>query len=290
MKQLALASLLLTLVVFCGAQTTNPESRILSYKDYARIKHDVPYVLEFDLGKGALLMYGGRHVFDPADPQIDDIQREWERFKPDVAYNEGGNPSTDMALKSAVERSGEAGLVRHLAARDAVPVATFEPREVDEVRFLLDHYSAEQVKVFIVLRSYLTFRKSKQDETADQYIKRVLRGPTWEESGIANTVRDLVEFQAACNRLFPGLDDWRKISDDWFDPAADGQFTNDAQNLSGGFRDHHIFQVLTSRARRGDRVFAVIGASHVPVQEPALVEMLGPPARKRNGQSTTSSR
>jgi hypothetical protein len=247
-------------------------------------------VLEFDLGgRGALLMYGGRHVFDPNDPQIADIAREWDRFKPDVAYNEGGNPPTDIVLSSAVQRAGEAGLVRYLAARDQVPVATFEPKDVDEIRFLLKRYSPEQVKVFIVLRSYLTFRKSKQDETSEQYISRVLLSPMWEQAGIAEPVRKLEEFREACKRLFPDLDDWREIPIEWFDPAAEGHFTNDAANESGGVRDRHIFQVLTDRARRGDRVFAVIGASHVPVQEPALVATLGPPTRKRNGPATTTS-
>src|ERR1035438_6823284 len=95
-----------------GKQTPAPAARILTYKEYAKIKHDVPYVLEFQVGKGALLLYGGRHVFDPADPQIADIQKEWSKFKPDVAYNEGGNPPTERSLPAAVERYGDAGLVR----------------------------------------------------------------------------------------------------------------------------------------------------------------------------------
>ena len=47
--------------------------------------------------------------------------------------------------------------------------------------------------------------------------------------------------------------------------------------------DKHIFHVLTQRAKRGDRVFAVIGASHVVVQEPAFVMEFGKPEAKVNG-------
>jgi hypothetical protein len=78
------------------------------------------------------------------------------------------------------------------------------------------------------------------------------------------------------------------VPDDWFDPTKEGQFTNDVQNDSGHFRDKHIFRVLTARAGRGDRVLAVIGASHVPVLEPALIAELGNPMRKRDGQKTTT--
>jgi hypothetical protein len=264
-----------------------PESLILTYKQYAKIKHDVPYVLEFKVGKGALLLYGGRHVFDPKDSQIADIQAEWERFKPDVAYNEGGNPPTTGSVKTAVERFGEAGLVRFLAGRDEVPVATFEPKEEDEIRALRKKYSAEQVKVWYALRSFLTFRASKQEKTADEFMAEVLSNPGWKATGLADTVKNVAELQTACEKLFKGLKDWRKVSEDWFDPTQEGQFTNDLQNDSGMFRDRHIFKVLTKRAKRGDRVFAVIGVSHVPVLEAALIESLSKPAMKRDGEKKT---
>lgn len=273
----------------CVRQTDDPESRILTYKEYAKIQHDVPYVLEFKVGQGALLIYGAQHAFDPANPQIADIQTEWERFKPDVAYNEGGNPPTVGVLATAVERYAEAGLLRFLAARDSVPVATFEPKDADEIRALRQRYSADQVKVWYALRSFLTFRSSKHEQSSDEFMAGVLNGPVWKATELADSVKNVAELQAACDKVFTGLKDWREVPEDWFDPTQEGQFTNEAQNDSGVFRDKHIFRVLTKRAQRGDRVFAVIGASHVPVQEPALVAALGPPLRKRDGTRTTKN-
>ncbi len=45
------------LAALCGGdkQAHDPTSLILSYKQYARIKHDLPYVLEFKVGKGAVI-------------------------------------------------------------------------------------------------------------------------------------------------------------------------------------------------------------------------------------------
>jgi hypothetical protein len=271
------------------AQSADPaESRILTYKQYARIKHDVPYVLEFELDKGSLLIYGGRHVFDPKDAQIGDIQSAWDRFRPDVAYNEGGNPPTAGSVKAAVEHYGEVGLVRFLAARDAVPVATFEPKDEDAIRAIHKKYSAEQVKVWYALRSFLTFRASKHAQTAEEFMTDVLSRASWKDTGLAEIVKNIPELQAACAKLFTGLKDWRQVPEDWFDPTQEGQFTNEMQNDSGIFRDQHIFKVLTTRARRGERVFAVIGVSHVPALEPALVKALGFPAMKRDGDKKTT--
>jgi hypothetical protein len=271
------------------SQEPQPESRILTYKDYAKIKHDVPYILEFTVGKGALLLYGGRHVFDPADAQVADIQNEWAEFKPDVVYNEGGNPPTEASVGGAVKRYGEPGLVRFLAARDHVPIATFEPKEDEEVAALRKRFSAEQVKVFLALRSFLTFRHSHHDQTVERYMDHALT-VFGQEKGLAESPRNYQELQESCNRLLPELKDWRQVPDDWFDPTQEGHYTNEAQNVSGYCRDRHIFKVLIQSAQRGNRVLAVIGASHVLVLEPALVAALGPPCRKRNGNSLTPSK
>src|SRR5262245_19535982 len=144
----------LSIVVFASValafQPAEPEAKILTYTQYAKLRHGVPYVLEFKVGRGALLMYGSRHVFEPADPLIADIEKEWDAFKPGTAFNEGGDPPGEKDLRTAVERWGEAGLVRLLAARDKVPVATFEPKDADEFAYLRKKHSAEQVKVFFV--------------------------------------------------------------------------------------------------------------------------------------------
>jgi hypothetical protein len=41
--------------------------------------------------------------------------------------------------------------------------------------------------------------------------------------------------------------------------------------------------LLVNRVKRGDRVFAVVGSSHVVVLEPALIKELGSPLLRLNG-------
>ena len=271
-------------VAACGCVSTADHSnKILTYTEYAAIQHSTPYVLEFGVGDGALLLYGARHTFDPSDPQIEDIKGEWERFRPTVAYNEGGNPPAEGSVKAAVERYGETGLVRFLAAWNRVPVATFEPFRVAEADALLKRYTAEQVKIFLTLRAYLTFRRSKHDKTAEEFMSGLLA----DKGGVQSSPNTIKELEAAYITLFPGHTDWRNVPEEWFDPTKSIQYTNTASADSGHFRDQHIFKVLVDRAHRGDRVIAVIGASHVPTLEPALSATLGTPKRKRNGDSAS---
>jgi hypothetical protein len=259
-----------------------PAQQILSYKQYASIQHKSPYVLEFKAGAGALLLYGAEHTGDPKDPQIADIERRWAAFHPTVAYNEGGNPPTLHDPEEAVHKYAEAGFLRYLAGRDQVPVATFEPSFDDEISNLLKRYSPEQLKTFYVLRQVTEARRLQSSTPLDDRIQGWL-SDYLPAHGLKNPPNTLAELTTACKRLFPELPDWHKVSEDWFDPTQSGHYTNELANDSGMFRDQYIFRLLVARARRGDRVFAVIGASHVVVQEPALLMEFGQPATKVNG-------
>ena len=265
-----------------AAQVPVPAQQILSYKQYASIQHKNPYVLEFHVGTGALLFYGAEHTGDPKDPQIADIERRWAAFHTTVAYNEGGNPPTPRDPEDAVHKYAEAGFLRYLAGRDQVPVATFEPSFDDEISYLVKHYSPEQLKTFYVLRQVTEARRLQDSTASDDRTKNWL-ADYLPAHGLKNSPKTLAELTDTCKRLFPELADWHKVSENWFDPTESGHYTNELANDSGMFRDQYIFRLLVARARRGDRVFAVIGASHVVVQEPALLMEFGQPATKVNG-------
>jgi len=272
--------LLLAFTAVAWPQTA--EQSILTYKQYASIQHKSPYVLEFKAGAGSLLFYGAEHTGDPKDPQIADIERRWAAFHPTFAYNEGGDPPTVADADSAVKQYAEPGFLRYLAGRDHVPVATFEPSFDDEVSYALTKYSPQQVKIFYALRQVTEARVAAGSTSLDDRIKDWLSG-LLPDHGLKNPPNDLAEFTAACRKLFPDLADWHKVPEDWFDPTQSGHYTNELANDTGVFRDKHIFRVLVDRARRGDRVFAVIGSSHVVVQEPALLKEFGKPELKVNG-------
>jgi hypothetical protein len=56
------------------AAQNGAESKILSCQPYASIEHQTPYILEFKLGSGALLLFGAEHTGDPKEPQITEIE------------------------------------------------------------------------------------------------------------------------------------------------------------------------------------------------------------------------
>jgi hypothetical protein len=63
---------------------------------------------------------------------------------------------------------------------------------------------------------------------------------------------------------------WRKATTRWFSPVGSLGWTNDVAAAVSRLRDKHMVSLLTREVLAGERVFAVVGFSHVVMQEPAL--------------------
>jgi hypothetical protein len=248
---------------------------IMTYEEVAKTPHSFPYIIELRTGKGALLYFGAQHSNDPKHPQNEQIQQLWKSFRPTIAFNEGGDPPTLKAAEEAISKFGETGLVRFLAARDNVPVRSLEPSRGEEVATLLKSYTPEQLKVFYALRQILGYRRGKNNETLDERIEFTLK---WLSSvpGLERAPRTVAELGESSTRLLPKLKDWHEVPDSWFDPgyAQPLSYLNEVSRASNRFRDEYMVNLLVNEVKQGRRVFAVVGGSHVVMQERALRAML----------------
>lgn len=255
-------------------QSPPKRADIMSFEEYVKKTHPVPYLLKLSIGKGRLLYFGTRHTYDPRDPEIAEMEKAWAKLRPEIAFFEGADPeSTPPAVKTRedIASNGEPSFVLFLATRDHVPVRTLEPSRADELELLLKTYSREEVKVFYVLRQVPEFKSGQHKETIEVYTQNVL---SWlslrpELKGRPNTVAEL---QETVSRLFPKLADWREVPQSWFDPAVSTSLTflTDISRELSEFRDRHMVTVLLEQVGQGKRVFAAVGASHVVMQERAL--------------------
>ncbi len=257
------------LFAFSVVTAQEKDASIMTFDEYAKVRHGYPYIVELQIGKGALLYFGAQHTFDPKDAQIARIEKLWKEFRPTVAYNEGGNPSVSKTLDETVSKSGEPGLVRFLAARDKIPAFSLEPSRAGEAAMLLKTYTPEQIKVYYALRPVPQFRKRKTDETIEAFMTNVL-GFLSRISGLEGAPNSIVELEKSCLWLSPRLKDWRTVEQSWYDPVASHAYTNQISRLSSEFRDLHMVKLLIDEVKQGKRVFAVVGGSHVVMQERAL--------------------
>jgi hypothetical protein len=256
------------------------QTKVMSFEEYAKLSHAVPYVLTLTNG-GHLLYFGARHTYDPTDPQIEEIQALWEKFCPTVAFVEGTDtrPLREEHLlwrsksREQVMRGGEPSWVRFLAARDGVPARSLEPPRAEEAAFLLKEFPADQVKLFYILRDVPQRRARMTEEELDKYVQQALL--YWTSIPGVEPPHSLGELEKLVHQTFPELANWRDVPQEWFDPVQwnpnlPRRFTNEISAKSSEFRDQHMVALLIREVKQGERVFAVVGASHVVMQEPAL--------------------
>ena len=77
----------------------------------------------------------------------------------------GGDPPTEKIKDNAVNRWGERGFVRFLAARDRVPVHSLDPTRAAEVDDSCKKFSPEEVKLFFILRTVSEYGREYQGTT-----------------------------------------------------------------------------------------------------------------------------
>lgn len=250
-----------------------PSRHILSFAEYAAIRHATPYVVDVARGGARLLLFGGRHSSDPADPMFDQIEAAFAQLSPAFALHEGTRPHAETDREIAIRRHGEAGLVRHLAARAGIDTASMDIPLAEEARLLRREIGPGEALVFLVVRQLASFNRKTARMDFDGY------------------------FSEFFDRIAPGLElaaiDWPLIETEHVrvlgrplsaprvtaietDPMRDDLPTQRIARWSNRLRDEHMLRRLIDALAEHERVFATVGVSHAVMLEPALLAAVEP--------------
>jgi hypothetical protein len=245
-----------------------PSRHILSFAAYAAVRHPTPYIVDVSRGESRLLLFGGRHSSDPADPMFDQIEATFSNLSPALALHEGTPPPTEIERERAIRRHGEAGLVRYLAARAGIATASMDIPLAEEARLLRREIAASDALVFLVVRQLASFNRKTARMDFDGY------------------------FGEFFDRIAPALDlatiDWPQVEREHLrvlgrplsarqvtaietDPMYDTLPTQRISRLSNRLRDEHMLQRLLDALAEHARVFASVGVTHAVMLEPALL-------------------
>lgn len=290
LKRLTIA--VLTLVVICGLAAwvilswilTRPPSyhpkvdvgpvTLRSWPEHNAIytQAEFPYVLSITASEGALEYIGAKHTSDAAEPQLQEIESRWAEFNPTVALCEGRSRMYRFASRSQTGQLSESDLTRILAINSGVPLYTLEPTYEAEVAGLLQHFEPKLVATYMTLRVYSA--ESKQLGTAptkasqDSLALGLLRKRV-NADGLRESLSSIAELDAYWKTEFPSEPDWRTFKDTERTPKL-----VEVGNVSRQVRGENMVRTIVELVRRGERVLAVVGASHVIRQEPVLNRLL----------------
>src|SRR5262245_62157153 len=244
-----------------------PAGQILSFAEYARIRHPTPYLVEVARGGSRLVLFGGRHSSDPADPMFHQIEGAFHTLAPAFALHEGTPPAVESDREIAIRRHGEAGLVRHLAARAGIATASMDIPLADEARLLRRELAQGDALVFLVVRQLASFNRKTARMDFDGYF-----GDFFQRIAPALEL-DAIEWrliEAEHVRLLGRPLAVRGVTALETDPTCDDLPTQRIARRSNRLRDEHMLVRLIDALGNYRRLFATVGVSHAVMLEPAL--------------------
>ncbi len=276
-SELKVSVLLAILILVLSAATNSCLSfkflRSISREDYFSQPRNDPYVLELREGTSELLYYGAFHKVDLEHPQFMDIEERWKKFQPTVAFCEGIIWPLEKSRKEAIRKHGEQGLLRFLASRDNIPMKCLDPPLYRQAEYLRRRFIPSHIKIYFILRQAAINRMLRRDIDDLRYVGRLLRSFKG-VSGYDCPPNSLVDFEFLVSKVFPDLSDWRMISPSFFHSVEQGKFLAKIHRQLNEFRDDIMIRNIMNALKKGERVFALVGRSHVVMQEQTLRTVL----------------
>ena len=245
-----------------------PQSRhILSFAEYAAVRHPTPYVVEVAHSGSQLVLFGTRHSSDPADPVFDQMEAAFLKLSPNFALHEGTPPAVETDREVAIRRHGEAGLIRHLAARTHIESASLDIPLAEEARLLRRQMPAGEALVFLVVRQLASFNRKTARLDFDAYFNEffALIAPALKLTAI-----DWPLVEKEHQRILGHPLAARGVTAHETNPLRDDLPTQRIARWSNRRRDEHMFGRLSEGLRTHRRLFATVGVTHAVMLEPAL--------------------
>jgi hypothetical protein len=240
---------------------------ILSFAEYTAIRHPTPYLVDIARSESRLLLFGGRHSSDPADPMFDQLEEAFLKLAPAFALHEGTppHPETDRAV--SIRRHGEAGLIRHLAARAGIDTASMDIPLAEEARLLRREVGPREALVFLVVRQLASFNRKTARMDFDGYFKEFFDCIA---PGLGLTAIDWPLVEAQHLEVLGRPLAARKVTAVETDPTREELPTQRIARRSNRQRDEYMLGRLLETLARHERVFAAVGVTHAVMLEPAL--------------------
>lgn len=269
-----LIALIILFIVSCNQnkkELARPD--ILSYQDYMEKEIVLPYILNVKKGDKHLIYYGTRHSYNPQDSMFFEIENLFKNLNPDLAFNEGGNdwPVIDDR-DSTIILTGDPGFIRYLSRENNVPVTSIEPPDSLEYKYLLSKYQKKDVLLMYFCRQIeqLQHQGAMTDKDFIENMNFFLK--EFKSSGmtLSNEEMKIELIIQYYEDFFKTKFIWREFDVTNYQPIYSKTLLNEIMRESTYFRDRFMLDRIEEAFKSNDKIFVVMGGSHLVIQEPVL--------------------
>ncbi len=258
------------------AQKQDYEKYIIKTKDWKETSTTKWEVL-LKTSNGSLHYVGAQHLDDPKHQQFSEIKNKWTNFKPSIAFYEGPDRGVAESDTLTIQKFGESGYVRYLAKQLEIPTKCLEPPISDLYNYLVSKYPQEKVDMYMFSKEAMRLRtrKALNEEQIKTEISMMLTMVP-KMLGRETSIRSIDQLATVFTLNFGKQTPWWEAPTSWFDPQeGDERITNQLAVLSTEYRNVYMVKVLSESIKNGEKVFAVVGRNHVPLQIEAIKYSIG---------------
>jgi hypothetical protein len=237
-----------------------------------------PYVITLSNKTKQLSVVGTQHSYDTAAAMFTVIEDIFNRLKPEIIINEGGNLTKKYASRNqAIKRSGELGLEKYLA--DNAGIKTINGDMPDKLEFdqLSKTFSKQEALVYFASERFIfpyAFGQYPGNLEA-QYDSVFIKGYLLKEKIELNAEeRTFAYYKEAYKKYFKqdfSLDNINQLD---FTPFLRRGHFNDITRSSKQIRDQYLLSKIEEQLKLHSRILLVFGGWHILAVEPALKEIM----------------
>ncbi|MFZ5954722.1 MAG: hypothetical protein ACOYT8_06530 [Candidatus Dependentiae bacterium] len=260
-------------------------NNILTYEQYLKLKHPLPYEYSMEHNQNYLFYFGSNHSRDPHDAQYQKLKVFWEDFLKktqsqncivlveDRLRNLHNSLTTEQAIRGA---GSVGGFITFLAQQNNIPVACPEPTNTLLFQKLLQKYTVEQLAYTLFAQAVLEWHriiKIRDDLPFHIHIQSHLEY-IQKELTFQCDLEDMKAFHKQLfNSEFNEHDEmfFYSITNPTIQDTAINNLCRDRSILRGRVIVDNIKKLFLEQ---GKNIFIVFGATHAVMQEPALRKMV----------------
>lgn len=265
--------------IFCKqltAQELKDSVHILTHKELSLKQFEIstPYIIELKNPNKQLVIIGSNHSNNPKDELFSIIDSLFHQTKPQFALNEGGEFEIFNTRDSTILNSWEPGFLMFLCQKDGVLRKSIEPPFNLECSNILKKHANEEVFLFYAYRNAIQLRGQKINlKTVDLHAELSVYLNSIGEYFFNNSDVEL-EYKQVFNSLYKkqfGIEfNFNDLRYNQISPLQNNSNLNQINRDIADFRDMHMIQEMQKYLIIYDRVFVVLGVSHVIRQEPVI--------------------
>lgn len=256
------------------AQELIDYSLMLTHKELAKRYYKTPYVVEIKSKEKQLTIVGSNHSNNPNDKLFLIIDSLFKQTNPQIAFNEGGEFKIYSTKDSTILNSWEPGYLIFLCQKKGVLRKSIEPPNDMEIEEILKVHSNEEVFLFYAYRNACQLKRQIRNKSKSQlelnfskYLNKIGR-ITFDKSDEEVEYRML--FNSLYEKYFQNDFSFSEVNYDQISPFLYKSNLNQINREIANIRDKYMIREIYKQLEQYDRIFIVLGASHVVRQESVI--------------------